>query len=89
VALRNHSFKGVAIPLMDRRPVRFLRRKSLTAQCILHVVEQHIRIEPGRVNREDDATDDKCQLSSVSLAASGFLGPEVRTLFFLSSDSCG
>jgi len=34
------------------------------------------------VNREDYATDDKCQLSSVSLAASGFLGPGVRTLFF-------
>lgn len=50
-------FKGVAIPLMDRRRVCFLRRKSLIAQCILHlVVEQHIRIEPGRVNREDYAT---------------------------------
>jgi len=71
-------FKGVVIPLMDRRLVRFLRRKSL----ILHVVEQHIRIEPGRVNREDYTTDDKCQLSSVSLVASGFQGPKVCTTYF-------
>jgi hypothetical protein len=35
------------------------------------------------VNREDKATDDKCQLSSVSLAASGFLDLEVRKLFFI------
>jgi len=70
---------------MDRSLVRFLRRKSLTAQCILHVVEQHFRMEPERVNREDYATDEKCQLSSVSLAASGFLGPEL----FSSSASCG
>jgi hypothetical protein len=63
--------------------VCFLRRKSPTAHCILHVAEQHIRMEPWRVNREDYATDDKRHLSSVSLAASGFLGPEVRTRFFV------
>lgn len=51
-------FKGVEIPLMDRRLVRFSRRRSLTAQCILHVVGQRIRIEPGRANRVDYATDD-------------------------------
>jgi len=74
--------KGVAISLVDRRLVRFLRRKSFTAQCILHVVEQHIGTEPGRVNREDFATDDKCQLSSVSLAASVFQGPKMCTPYF-------
>jgi hypothetical protein len=71
---------------MDRALVRFLRRKSLTAHCIFRVVEQHIRIEPGRVNREDYATGDKCQLFLLLCRVSW--APKCPH-FFLSSYSCG